>query len=248
MKQATTRTLFAYWNAVRAGRAAPRRFDIEPSQISSILPETMVLERVDFETYRFRLAGTRICEDFGRELRGVNFVTLWPGESDRIALETCLSRVVRHCTAARIEFDAHDLEARKARFEMLILPLFHTGDLVDRLLGTITEIPFPAATLTRPLFAPRLVEDELIWPDRTMVMAKERDGPTAVQPNHTEKARSPLPFLAGSRDGAAGHYAGETERSHGGNAAEPPVLDLQRVRVVRANRRQFRVYEGGRED
>ncbi|MEO1650333.1 MAG: PAS domain-containing protein, partial [Pseudomonadota bacterium] len=65
MKHTTSHSLFSYWNEVRRGRPAPRRFDIEPSRISHILAETLILERIDFETYRFRLAGTKVSQAFG---------------------------------------------------------------------------------------------------------------------------------------------------------------------------------------
>jgi hypothetical protein len=68
MKQRTVQTLYGYWNALRAGRIAPRRLEIEPSRIGSILSETFMLERTDPATCRYRLAGTRLCEIFGFEL------------------------------------------------------------------------------------------------------------------------------------------------------------------------------------
>mgnify|MGYP002386686614 CR=1 FL=1 len=74
MKHKTSQSLYGYWNEVRRGRLAPRRFDIEPSRISQILPATFILERVESERYLFRLAGTRLCEIFAREFRGTNFV------------------------------------------------------------------------------------------------------------------------------------------------------------------------------
>ena len=82
MKQRTSHILFNYWNDVRGDRLAPRRFDIEPSRISKILAETFILERVDSHTYVFRLAGTKICEQFGIEFRGRNFLD-FAGDSDR---------------------------------------------------------------------------------------------------------------------------------------------------------------------
>ncbi|MEO1694679.1 MAG: PAS domain-containing protein, partial [Pseudomonadota bacterium] len=48
MKHSTSHSLYAYWNEVRDGRPAPRRFEIEPSRIAHILSETLILERVDF--------------------------------------------------------------------------------------------------------------------------------------------------------------------------------------------------------
>ncbi len=47
MKQRTIQTLYAYWNELRAGRVAPRRLEIEPARIGSILPETFMLERTE---------------------------------------------------------------------------------------------------------------------------------------------------------------------------------------------------------
>ncbi|MEM7774528.1 MAG: PAS domain-containing protein [Pseudomonadota bacterium] len=172
MKQKTSRVLFDYWNALRQGRPAPRRLDIEPSRISRILAETMVLERVDFETYRFRLAGTEIAYIFGYELRGCNFVDLWPAMPDRTAVLSALSRVTRRLGGACIEFQAFDLDGKRARFEMMLLPLVHNSETVDRYLGTITEIPSNQSAAGRPLSALELISDEPIWPD-----AERRDMP-----------------------------------------------------------------------
>ena len=47
MQQRTNQILFAYWNDVRGERLAPRRFEIEPARIATILPETFILERLD---------------------------------------------------------------------------------------------------------------------------------------------------------------------------------------------------------
>ncbi len=56
MKHKTTQALFDYWNAMRAGRPAPRRSEIEPGDMRAILPYVFILERKDRDTYRFRLA------------------------------------------------------------------------------------------------------------------------------------------------------------------------------------------------
>jgi len=85
MKQRTIQTLYAYWSDLRGERIAPRRLEIEPSRIGSILAETFMLERVDSATYNYRLAGTRLCEIFGVELRGTNILAGWTA-SDRAAI------------------------------------------------------------------------------------------------------------------------------------------------------------------
>src|SRR6185295_12220787 len=82
LMQRSIQTLFNYWDQLRAGRIAPNRLEIEPSRIADILAETFMLERIDARTYQFRLAGTRLCELFGSELRGKNFLEGW-SEQDR---------------------------------------------------------------------------------------------------------------------------------------------------------------------
>ena len=92
MQQPTSRQLYAYWDRVRNGRIAPRRFEIEPAKIASILPETFIAEGAGLLGYRFRLAGTKICEQFGRELRGADLLGLWE-EPDRDAFASLLRNV-----------------------------------------------------------------------------------------------------------------------------------------------------------
>ncbi len=93
MKERTSQHLFAYWNTVRGDRVAPRRFEIEPSRIAGVLPETFILEREARGDYRFRLAGTRICEQFGREFRGANLLDLFAAD-DRETIAALLETTV----------------------------------------------------------------------------------------------------------------------------------------------------------
>ncbi|WP_372930848.1 PAS domain-containing protein, partial [Methyloceanibacter sp.] len=44
MQQPTSKQLFAYWDHIRNGRIAPRRFEIEPAKIANILRETFIAE------------------------------------------------------------------------------------------------------------------------------------------------------------------------------------------------------------
>jgi len=80
MQQPTSRQLYAYWDGIRNGRIAPRRFEIEPARIASLLPETFIAECTGLLGFRFRLAGTKICEHFGCQThRQANFeLTLMP--------------------------------------------------------------------------------------------------------------------------------------------------------------------------
>ena len=203
MKQKTSQVLFDYWNDVRDGRAAPRRFEIEPNRIGSILPETFILERIDSLTFRFRLAGTRICEQFGREFRGSNFLDMW-GDSDRITLERQFMTMCKDNAVGISTFIATSSQSKQVQFEIIVLPLFHTRPVVTRFLGAVSAIEPPHWLGADPLRSQSLISYETIWPD----------GQRPVQPKDLFR--------------------------HNLEAADP-----SNGRIVRHNRRQFRVYEGG---
>jgi len=77
MKHAASRELFAHWNDRRGLRALPERGDIEPAAIRAALGDTFIIGAEPGEELRFRLAGTRVCALFGRELRDETFAALW---------------------------------------------------------------------------------------------------------------------------------------------------------------------------
>lgn len=164
MQQRTNRQLYAYWDGVRKGRAAPRRFEIEPAKIAPLLPETFIAERGDAGQYRFRLAGTRICEYFGRELRGLNLLDLWDG-SDCEAMEMLLQRVFREAAVGQVQFRAYTEIGQNACFELVLLPLVHSGESINRVLGAICAIDPPFWLGTAPLIRQELADIVLIWPD-----------------------------------------------------------------------------------
>jgi hypothetical protein len=63
--------LVLYWDRKRAGRVAPRRADIDPSEIVGHLPYIFMLDVIDSgKDFRFRLIGTRIVEGLGRDNTG----------------------------------------------------------------------------------------------------------------------------------------------------------------------------------
>ena len=164
MQQPTSRQLYAYWDRVRNGRLAPRRFEIEPSKIAALLPETFIAEGAGLLGYRFRLAGTRICEQFGRELRGADLLSLWE-DADREAVSSLLRNVFAEAAVGHGRFRAYTNSNRQASFELLLLPLIHTGESINRILGAITAIEPPFWLGAEPLLRQEIVELNLHWPD-----------------------------------------------------------------------------------
>jgi hypothetical protein len=164
MREPINKTLYGYWNEIRAGRLAPKRFEIEPSQIAGMLPDTFILERIDNETSRFRLAGTRICEAFGAEFRGNNFFDL-VGPEDRITLQRQFSVIARQGAVGVFSLRSETASGKAIELEMLLLPLMHMRETVDRILGTLAIVKRQPWVGHEPLVTTRITEHKLIWPD-----------------------------------------------------------------------------------
>src|ERR1700730_13675156 len=85
MKHASSRAVFDYWTKQRGTRPAPERGDIDPTEIRYALSDTFMLAADFVDQLRFRLAGTRVCALFGREIKGEAFDALW-SETSRTAI------------------------------------------------------------------------------------------------------------------------------------------------------------------
>ena len=164
MQQATSRQLYAYWDGIRNGRIAPRRFEVEPGKITGILRETFIAECTGLLCFRFRLAGTRICQHFGRELRGVDFLSLWSAK-DRDAIASLVRNVLNDGAVGHGTFEAYTGTNRQARFELTLMPLIHIGQTINRILGSMTAIDPPFWLGAEPLVWFRVGELHLHWPD-----------------------------------------------------------------------------------
>ena len=77
MKHPSIRELFDYWEERRGGRMMPERAEIEPGAIRRALADTFILSFEPSSGHPFRLAGTRVCALFGREIKGEAFVHLF---------------------------------------------------------------------------------------------------------------------------------------------------------------------------
>ena len=68
--------MFRFWETVRAERAAPNRAELDLKQIGRQAPDLFIIEH-SLGNYRWRLAGTRICELYRRELTGRDCLAGW---------------------------------------------------------------------------------------------------------------------------------------------------------------------------
>ena len=142
MKQASSRELFGYWAARRGTRAAPERGEIEPSAIRRALGDVFILEFDRGSGHPFRLAGTRVCALFGRELKNERFVDLWqPG--DRATLADLLDGVADDATGLVASASGGTAEGWTQDLELMVLPLAHRGDTHARMIGALAPLAAP---------------------------------------------------------------------------------------------------------
>ncbi len=203
MKQTTIRLLYNYWNDVRRDRLAPTRFEIEPSRISRVLSETFILERNADADHVFRLAGSRVCEQLGVDLKGRD--ASWLGGPDHAIVDAMLEKVTRDGGVSLFEFEASTPDGRSAEFEAIILPLVHPDEEITRYVGAISAIEPPSWLGAAPLVPVRIKSHEILWPEGR---------PHAV----VAHSRQQLAF-------------------------SPAFAE---ARIVRFDRRQFRILDGGR--
>jgi hypothetical protein len=148
MKHASIRELFDYWNKRRGQRSAPDRGDIDPGAIRHILADTFILAYNPRAGHPFRIAGTRVCAAFGRELKGEPFASLW--EADSKALLRDLLSVVGQESVGVVASASGDSAAGALDLELIMLPLSHRGRTDVRVLGALapSKLPYWLGTST----------------------------------------------------------------------------------------------------
>lgn len=164
MKHSTTRSLYEYWDNLRGHRPAPDRSEVEPGQIRSLLGDTFILEVIDPVTYRFRLAGTRLCSLHCRELKSRNILRGWRGE-DNQALATLLAAVSDDAGAAVLGVSGHTEREQTIDMEMLLLPLHVPGEGCSRVLGSCVALQQPYWAGLHPILSQSIKSVRLLWPD-----------------------------------------------------------------------------------
>jgi hypothetical protein len=135
MKHPSIRALFDHWQERRGGRMMPERAEIEPGAIRRTLADTFILSFEPSMGHPFRLAGTRVCALFGREIKGEAFVHLFApgarremGELLAIVAEECIGMVA----------SAREVGESATSLELMLLPLgYQGGSGTARFLGAL---------------------------------------------------------------------------------------------------------------
>ena len=121
MKHPASREFFAYWDGKRGHARAPDRSEIEPGALRELLGDIFVLSYDAAAGYPFRVAGTRVCALFGRDVKDRSFSALFSAETRR-EIEEIVAAVGDEMLPAIAGLTATTPRGTRAHFELLLLP------------------------------------------------------------------------------------------------------------------------------
>jgi hypothetical protein len=202
MKHSSTRAVFEYWNKRRGMRSAPGRNEIDPADIRVALGDTFMLAADFVDQQRFRLAGTRVCALFCREVKGEEFTALW-SESSRKPVAELLMIVNEESVGVVAGVTARTEEGHDAELEMLLLPLAHSGHARIRALGVLVPTVPPYWLGTRPVSTLDIVTLRHIEPE-----SKTRNAPQFGRLAPGSRLRHGFVVYSGGREAPSGDATG----------------------------------------
>src|SRR4029079_18335494 len=126
VKHVSTRIIFDYWNRQRGQRSAPTRSEIDPGAIRHALGDTFMLEADFIDGIRFRLAGTRVCALFGREIKGESFNVFW-SDGGRAQVANIVNAAVNETIGTVAGVTGRTEKGLETELELLLLPFNHDG-------------------------------------------------------------------------------------------------------------------------
>jgi hypothetical protein len=142
MKHASSRELHAYWEQKRGTRPAPERAEIDPAAIRGALSDAFILALNRGAGYPFRLAGTRVCALFDREMKGESFLGLWTIAS-RPVLSSLLTILAEECVGTVAAVAAQNADGDSLDLELLLLPLSASRPMFARAIGVLAPLKVP---------------------------------------------------------------------------------------------------------
>jgi hypothetical protein len=129
-------SLKSYWERLRAGRIAPYRAEIDPREFDTALENMFIVERIAPGNLRIRLAGMKVCEMMGMEVRGMQ-PGIFVGEEDRARFERLLGVVMSEPAVVEIKMEALGRPMAQSA-TMLLMPLRSDFGEINRVLGCLS--------------------------------------------------------------------------------------------------------------
>ena len=149
MFHSNTEQLIATWRKHRAGSPIPARSALSPIDLGPILPQIFMLGQEEGEPI-FRLCGGLIADLYGRDLRGVNFLSLFD-RSERPLVSEALGRAVAARTPVVMTVDGAGPFGEIVGIEVCLAPMTGPSGAVDRTLGFFQPISMLSRLMGQPI-------------------------------------------------------------------------------------------------
>jgi len=190
MKHKNSHLLVGYWSRLRKGRALPDQTDIDPRAIKRMLPYVFILDAADLDRPLYRLAGTSLCERYGRELKGTNFLAHWEGQS-RGALSSLLRQALKLKQPVCISSIAATADCGMVELETVMAPVTFGPGEPTRFIALVQIMSDAMPLVGRVIAFERLVASQLVREDEPLAAFDVPPPP----PSETARSHPKAPYL-----------------------------------------------------
>ncbi len=129
----------AYWTALRRGDDIPSRAQVDPRGLENILSQTFIVERIAPGIARFRLAGQKVNEMAGMEVRGMPLSAFFTPDA-RKELSAAMEHMFEAPAIIELSLQTEATRQKGARdAHILLLPLRSDLGDVSRALGVFVS-------------------------------------------------------------------------------------------------------------
>jgi hypothetical protein len=164
MKHRNSHFAVGYWSRLRHGRPAPDQADIDPKALKRLLPIVFLLDARPDGSFVYRLAGTTLCERYGAELRGKNFMANWDAES-RGRLGVLLRQSMASSTPLCLTSVGATEDCQMVEIETVLMPITFGSAMTERFLCLAQVLTDVSPLSGRAITFERLVASSLIRED-----------------------------------------------------------------------------------
>lgn len=200
MKHRNSHLLIGYWSRLRAGRDVPDQSDIDPRALKRMLSQVFILDARDPARPFYRLAGTKLCDRFGLELRGTSFYAHWEAQArDRLVL--LLRQSLQMKQPLWLSAIGTTSSCAMMEMETVLAPLtFGAGTPPQRFLGIAQFLGDSTQLGGRSIAYERLIDSRMVCEHEPLDRSQGPPAPP-IEPQRSGKA--PYLRLVVSRDESA---------------------------------------------
>ncbi|BBF93133.1 PAS domain-containing protein [Blastochloris tepida] len=176
MKHPILRDLFAEWTRLKGNGRAPERAMLSPAAIPGVLPDAVVLAFDPAAGHPVRVAGSRVCALFGRELRGHGLVALFE-PAERAAAAALVEGIADAQLPALAALVGRSASHGELDLQLLLLPLRVDGETHERLLGGLVGTALPWWLARDPVRSLRIRSLRNLQDPRSLQSPREMQDP-----------------------------------------------------------------------